>query len=187
MREDGSATEEAALYVMGLLDGAQAAEFEARMGEDAALGLAVASLNNATVALARAVPRVALPASLRERLMASIAEPPSLAEAVPAGFHVVRHDEEGWLDTPIPGFRIKVLVSKPGIGYEMLMVEFAPGTRYPAHQHEAPEQLFVFSGTLQTEGRVLGAGDFIHGEAGSHHQELYSHEGCRAVLVRRAA
>ena len=103
------------------------------------------------------------------------------------GYHVVRNDEHGWVETPIPGFRIKPLSVSRDVGHEMLMVEFAPGTRYPCHGHEFSEQLFVFSGTLQTEGRVLGPGDFIHGEPGTHHQQLYSRDGCRALLVRRAA
>lgn len=95
--------------------------------------------------------------------------------------------EEGWQETPIPGFRIKLLAVSKDIGYETLMVEFAPGGRYPAHLHEYSEQLLIVSGNLQTEGRLLGPGDFIHGQPCSQHQELYSHGGCRAFLIRRAA
>ncbi len=176
--------EQASLYVMGLLSGQDAGAFEAELAENAGLSAEVGSLNNATLALARAAPSLGMPAGGLERLMASL----GAAEAVPVpGYHVVRNGEEGWLDTPIPGFRIKLLSVSPDVGHEMLMVEFAPGTRYPCHAHEYSEQLFVFSGTLQTEGRVLGPGDFIHGEPGSHHQELYSFDGCRALLVRRAA
>ena len=180
---DEAQQEQASLYVLGILPEPEAAAFEAELVQNADLRTEVASLNNATLALARSAPGLTIPAACRERLMASVESLP-----IPIlDYRIICNDEEGWQDTPVPGFRIKLLAVSKDIGYETLLVEFAPGTRYPAHPHDASEQLYVFSGTVQTEGRVLGPGDFIHGEPGSHHQELYSHTGCRALLIRRAA
>ncbi len=180
---DETQQESASLYVLGLLPEPEAITFEAEFGADAALSAEVASLNNATLALARSAPPVSTSAGGREKLLASLEVIPEL----PTGFHVVPNDEVGWQDTAVPGFRIKPLGISRDIGYETLMIEFAPGTWYPAHLHESTEQLLVFSGTVQTEGRILGPGDFIQAEPGTHHQALYSHGGCRALLVRRAA
>jgi anti-sigma factor ChrR (cupin superfamily) len=181
---DETPQDEATLYVLGLLSEQERLTFEAQMEQSSALCAEVASLNNATVALARATPGSAASlAAGRAKLMASLDSP----AALPAGFHIIHNDDEGWQDTAVPGFRIKPLGISTDIGYQTLMVEFSPGTRYPAHLHESTEQLLVFSGTVQTEGCILGPGDFIHAEPGTFHQELYSHGGCRALLVRRAA
>lgn len=180
---DETQREQSSLYVLGLLPEDETLAFEIELAGNAELCAEVASLNNATLALARSAPRLAMPADCREKLMFHLdSSPPRIED-----YSVIRNDEEGWRDTPIPGFRIKPLAVSKDIGYETLMVEFAPGTRYPAHPHDSSEQLLIVSGSLQTEGVVLGPGDFIHGEPGSQHQELYSHGGCRALLIRRAA
>lgn len=175
--------EQASLYVLGLLPEDETRAFEIELAQNAELSAEVASLNNATLALARSASSLDMPSNCRDRLMGCLDSSP-----IPnLDFLVIRNDEEGWQDTPVPGFRIKPLAVSKDIGYETLMVEFAPGTCYPAHPHEYSEQLLVFSGSVLTEGRLLGPGDFIHGEPGSQHQELYSHGGCRALLIRRAA
>ncbi len=175
--------ERAGLYVMGLLAAEETSAFEAELGGNAELRAEVASLNNATLALARSAPDLAMPPLSREILMASVDK----ASTPSPGFHVVPNSDEGWMDSPIPGIRVKPLSTSPDIGHEMLLVEFAPGARYPAHVHEDSEQLFLISGTLLTEGRILGPGDFFHASPGTSHMELFSHTGCRAILVRRAA
>lgn len=180
---DQNQQERASLYVMGLLHEQDASVFESELDQNAALSAEVASLNNATLALAHSAPCLTMPPGALDKLMASVDSTPIHG----LDYRLVRNDEEGWEETPVPGFRIKLLAVSKDIGYETLMVDFAPGTRYPAHLHEHSEQLVVFSGSVQTEGRVLGPGDFIHGEPGSQHQELYSHGGCRALLIRRAA
>lgn len=180
---DESQQEQASLYVMGLLPKQEASAFEAELPLDAELGAEVASLNNATVALALSAPHFEIPVTAREQLMASVNSnsPPQL------GYRIVRGNEEGWQDTEVPGFRIKLLSVAPDMGYQTLLIEFAPGTSYPGHLHESTEQVFVLSGSLQTEGRLLGPGDFIHADAGTQHQELFSRDGCRALLICRAA
>lgn len=173
----------AGLYVMGMLQDEDNVAFEAELSHNAELRAEVASLSNATLALARSAPLLAMPAGSLEKLMTSVTSTPIGS----LDYRVVRNDDDGWVETPIPGFRVKLLAVSKDIGYETLMVEFAPGTHYPAHLHDHSEQLVVVSGSVQTEGCVLGPGDFIYGEPGSQHQELYSHGGCRALLIRRAA
>lgn len=179
--------EQAGLYVLGVLPEQVASAFEAELLLDAELGAElgaeVASLNNATLALARAAPSLQMPAASRERLMASV----DSHSPQQHGYRIVRNSEEGWQDTNVPGFRIKPLAVAPDVGYQTLLIEFAPGARYPGHLHESTEQLLMLSGTLQTEGRLLGPGDFLHADEGTQHQDLYSRDGCRALLICRAA
>ena len=53
------------------------------------------------------------------------------------------------------------------------------------HDHSSSEELFILSGHLQTEGRLLGPGDFLHAEPGTHHHELVSPDGCVALIINR--
>jgi len=160
-------------------------------GEDLAAFHEVAAL----IAAAKCRP-VAPPPDLRARILEQAArsasapdamQPPDLTvpDSVP-GFRFVLGGDPGWISTSRPGFRVKPLAVSADMGYEVAMLEFAPGTRFPAHRHASSEEVFVFSGTLQTEGRTLGPGDFLHSEPGTWHQELVSPDGCRALLIRRA-
>ena len=120
------------------------------------------------------------PPALRQRLMARVAaaEPP-----VPPGF-VFRFEAEGdWLPHPVPGIRMKVLAMNRERGYATLLLDVAPGTRFPPHHHGGAEECFVVSGSAYSCGQKMIAGDFLHADAGTDHGELYTDEGCRVLLV----
>ena len=131
-----------------------------------------------TLALAMAADRRVPPAHVKERLMARLAEPP-----LPAGFSVHRGHEGGWLPHPVRGIRMKLLASNRAAGYVALLLDVAPGTRFPAHYHSGAEECLVLAGSLFTCGRRLAAGDFVHADAETDHDELWSEEGCRVLLV----
>jgi anti-sigma-K factor RskA len=65
-------SEQASLYVLGLLPADDARAFEAEMAENPALTAEVASLNNATLALARSAPALVVPPECRERVLTSV-------------------------------------------------------------------------------------------------------------------
>lgn len=64
--------EQASLYVLGLLKGAEAAAFERRMESDAELRALVDELDGAAAALAHNAPKRALPPELRARVLAQV-------------------------------------------------------------------------------------------------------------------
>lgn len=115
---------------------------------------------------------------VRARLMAQIADPPA-----PKGFAFRYAAEPDWLPHPVPGIRMKVLSLNERAGYATLLLDVAPGTRFPSHFHEGAEECYVLSGSLHTCGRHLRAGDFVHADADTHHGELYTDEGCQVLLV----
>jgi hypothetical protein len=41
----------------------------------------------------------------------------------------------------------------------------------------------MLSGHLQTEGQLIGPGDFLRAEAGTHHYKATSPDGCIALLI----
>lgn len=183
------------LMIQVMLDPANAPErvrLEALTAGNAEIRAEWLEFQAAMDGLARQVPAAQPPAALRARVLEAVRrtpqkpppEPVSMAgeASLPAGFRIVP-GETRWQEGPFPGTRFKLLSAAPRVGYALLMIEIDPGVRYPEHDHDGPEELYVLTGDLVTEGRRLRAGDFIHAEPGSHHHELFSPQGCTALLV----
>jgi anti-sigma factor ChrR (cupin superfamily) len=136
---------------------------------DDMLALAFASLTSGTAA-----PRP----EVRERLLASLARP-----LAPTGFSFRFAADADWLPHPVPGIRMKVLALNRAVGYATLLLDVAPGTRFPAHHHAGAEECYVVSGSLYTCDRRMTAGDFLHADANTDHGELRTEEGCLVLLV----
>jgi anti-sigma factor ChrR (cupin superfamily) len=101
----------------------------------------------------------------------------------PAGFAFEFASDDRWLPHPVPGIRMKLLALNAARGYATLLLDVAPGTRFPPHHHGGAEECFVVSGSLFTCGRRLHAGDFVHADGNTDHGELWTDEGCRVILV----
>lgn len=101
----------------------------------------------------------------------------------PAGFAFRLAPDDDWLPHPVPGIRMKVLAMNRRAGYATLLLDVAPGTRFPAHHHDGNEECYVLSGSVNTLGRRLGPGDFLHADAGTDHGELWTDEGAQVLLV----
>jgi quercetin dioxygenase-like cupin family protein len=115
----------------------------------------------------------------RTQLMARLAN----AAPVPAGYSLRFAADDDWLPHPVPGIRMKVLSMNQRSGYATLLLDVQPGTRFPAHHHDGDEECYVVSGSILTLSRRLGAGDFLHADAGTEHGELWTEEGARVLLV----
>jgi len=115
---------------------------------------------------------------VRESLLWRLQRPPA-----PAGFRFATANDADWLPHAVPGIRMKVLALNRKHGYAKLLLDVAPGTRFPAHHHGGAEECFVVSGSLYTCGRRLSAGDFVHADEHTDHGELWTVEGCRVILV----
>jgi anti-sigma factor ChrR (cupin superfamily) len=137
------------------------------------------------LALAQAVASEDGPSpDVKARLMASIgAGEGDAALDTPSGFEFRFSSETAWRRHPVPGIRMKVLAKNAERGYATLLLDVAPGTRFPSHHHEGAEECYVISGSLFTCGRRLRAGDFVHADGNTDHDELYTEEGCRVLLI----
>ncbi|HAB17735.1 MAG TPA: cupin domain-containing protein [Verrucomicrobiota bacterium] len=183
----------AASYALGALDRTEAARLEALAAADPDIRAEV----DAFVAIARrlghAVAPQAPPSRVRDAVLSRVRRTVQVGrstEAAPSvegasGFRFLLADDAEWQDGEVSGLRYRVLATNVQNNYAMLHLELAPGVVYPKHAHAGAEELFVISGDLVTEGRTLKAGDFIHGEPGSVHHDLYSPNGCRAIMVTR--
>ena len=74
---DESSEELAALYALGLLEGAERTSFESVLGTNAALAALVRDLRDTGVSLAYAAPAAVPPAALRARVLASVGATPA--------------------------------------------------------------------------------------------------------------
>ncbi len=115
---------------------------------------------------------------LKQRLMERVR-----AATDPAGFAFFWSNDDRWLPHPVPGIRMRILALNKERGYATLLLDVAPGTRFPSHHHGGAEECYVVSGSLFTCGRRLGPGDFVHADADTDHGELWTEEGCRVILV----
>ena len=70
-------------------------------------------------------------------------------------------------------------------GWEMQLVRFEAGIRFPMHTHASPEFLFVLEGELIQAGRRLGPGWASVAAAGSVDDDVHSETGCVFILVDR--
>ena len=115
---------------------------------------------------------------VKQRLMARVRE-----SAEPAGFAFSWRADDVWMPHAVPGIKMKVLALNKQRGYATLLLDVAPGTRFPSHHHGGAEECYVVSGSLFTCGRRLGPGDFVHADADTDHGELWTEEGCQVILV----
>ena len=101
------------------------------------------------------------------------------------GFRSVKTDDLAWRASKMAA---GVLVKDVAVtdGWEMQIVRFEPGARFPIHTHEGPEFLFILEGELVQAGRRLGPGWASVASAGTVDEDVYSETGCVFVLVDRA-
>lgn len=177
------AAELAALRAVGALDGEDAAAMA--HCDDCVFGkAAMAALgfeNTAAAISATAFPPVAPSADLKDKIMARISPPVPESKELTA--HFIFKDEGEWQTLPGGKIRLKTLSDLPEAGHAMILLEAAPGAVFVPHFHEGSEEVFLISGDLATNGRVLGPGDYLRHAAGTHHQKATSEHGCRAILV----
>lgn len=186
---------ETAAHALGALEPAAASAIDAQAASDPALQSELTRFRDVTAAIAaNCVPPKPPSPTLRGRVLDRIRNTPQLQPgaatalpkppaAPPAGFSFL-HANEPWQPTAIPGFEFRVLSVNPKEGYRVILGKLQPGARFPHHIHKTgAEELFVVSGDLVSMGHTMNAGDFMHAESGTDHVDLYSPNGCIALLV----
>ena len=115
------------------------------------------------------------PAALRDRILAVVRD-------TPQNTHTVRANEGHWLRL-VPGVTVKELSLDAERRTATILMTLAPGSHVAGHDHSGPEDSFVISGSCRIGSTYLNKGDFHHADAGTHHGEIVSDEGCVLLLV----
>ena len=173
-----------------MLSTAEQDRFAAEVRANSELRDLLHSLQQTADRVALAGPTVAPPAQLKSKVLQKIrgasnreAQQARASEALAGLQFRMGAETSGWKPLPVAGAWIKLLSFEPTRGYAVLLGRLDPGTRYPAHTNAGPEDFYILTGDLQVSGRALGPGDFHHADAGSHHEENYSIEGCTLLAV----
>jgi quercetin dioxygenase-like cupin family protein len=164
---------------IGALDPDERRDLEGRLATlPANVRAEVAHLYEAAVGIALSLPADTPSPSVRAALLDRIAVP---------DHHTVRSGDGEWIQSPVPGVRVKVLAIDRFRDRVTMLVRAEPGATYPAHRHSGPEDCYVIRGSLEIEGHILRAGDFHHAEGDSDHAELRTDEGVEVLLVASAS
>ncbi len=181
-RHEQDLTELAALYALDALGDDAQCQF-ARSLETASASTQedVAAFRDVVQELAFSGPAIAPPASLKERLMARIAQEPQ-EPAEGTGFTFVRSKGLVWQELA-PGLSMKVLFHDPVGSRTTMLLRLAPGGTLIGHRHPQLEEFYVLEGSCLCAGEVLQVGDYHRAEAGTVHPVTSSEQGCLALVM----
>jgi len=126
-------------------------------------------------AWADALPPVAPPASLRERVLGRVRAkaPKSLLRTVRA--------EDGWVQFA-PGIDFKMLYRDEATGTNTFLARLQPGVTMPEHTHSSTEECYVIEGEIKLGEVTVHAGDFHLAHKGAHHGVLSTSMGALLYL-----
>jgi quercetin dioxygenase-like cupin family protein len=146
-----------------------------------------AALSEDVAALALAAPAAVPSPKIKGQLMARI-QAERKSQAVSAGWRFESaRTADGWRQT-FPGVRFKTLSVDDVRDVVMLLVEMAPGARFPDHPHDvSADEGIVISGDVDMDGRLMLPGDYYHAAVGTVHTNVTSPSGCTALLSLKAS
>ncbi|MBI3784333.1 MAG: cupin domain-containing protein [Deltaproteobacteria bacterium] len=174
--------ERAALYVLGAMDNAEAADFAAHLAQGCQLCAdEVAAFARVAGELPYSVDPRAPQKTLRQRVLSRISvEATSNPSATlrQEGLTFVQPQRFEWQPLPAPGLEIKLLSADARRGSTTQLVRMRPGAAYPSHRHADVEELFLLEGDLLVSGVLMRAGDYCRAEPESVHAGISSPSGC---------
>jgi quercetin dioxygenase-like cupin family protein len=115
--------------------------------------------------------------SMRERIMARVADAP------PARTYTVRMDEGTWVAAG-PGVEVKVLRLDRGQNSQTVMIRMQPGSQIVPHRHNQEEECLVLEGEIMIGDHRVGPGDMHIAAAGARHPPIFAPRG--ALLCIRS-
>jgi quercetin dioxygenase-like cupin family protein len=86
------------------------------------------------------------------------------------------HEEHPWEPMPWSGVWNKVLFSDPITGFTIELARVEKGAAFPPHYHTTMQTLFLISGRLRSNDRVIEAGTFNVIPAGELHGPFEAEE-----------
>ena len=163
----------AGFAVLRLLDAAEQQVVRARIRTDPRFAAALRAWEARLIPLVDALPDEAPPPAVWQAIQARIG-------GSRAG-HSRPRERGTWLDFE-PGSQIRWLHVDPITGERTAMLRMAPGSACSEHPHDHGEECFVVEGSVEIDGELLGAGDYVRAGAGTVHQRIFSGPGALLLL-----
>ena len=175
----------AALYMAGAMSSDEVEQFELRLESDAAARAAVKSFDEVDTILIQDVSPVAPDPKTKASLLAKIEleQKSNQHDDVDNAPFILRANEQEWKRTGIPGVNFRMLNADRENKRMTVMLQMAPGSVYPAHVHDQPEEILMLEGDLDFGDYTLNAGDYLRQEVGTTHSEARTKEGCVCLLT----
>ena len=175
----------AALYVAGAMSREEMEQFEQRLEGDAQARAAVKSFDDVDAFLIQDISPITPDPKTKERLFARIELEKQSAvgdfpELPPT---ILRADEQEWRSSGIPGVTIRMLYADRKNNRMTVLIRLAPGTVYPGHVHDQPEECLMLEGDLDFGDYVLNAGDYLRQDVGTTHAEARTKQGCVCLVT----
>jgi anti-sigma factor ChrR (cupin superfamily) len=129
-------------------------------------------------AWAAALPSVAPPSSLRERVLARV------HKTVPENPLRTVRAADGWVEFA-PGVTFKMLYRDASSGTNSLLARLQPGVTMREHDHGGIEECYVIHGEVTYGDLTIRAGDYHLAAKGAHHLPMTTATG--ALIFLRVA
>jgi anti-sigma factor ChrR (cupin superfamily) len=139
---------------------------------------AIAQMTEAAALLGESITPVAPRPTVRNRLLARIADFERLRPIAE-----VRRDEGAWVPLGPPGVEFRPLFHEAATGRSTYLVRMAAGARVAAHRHGDVEQCLVLKGDIRSGEMVYEEGDFIVMDKGTIHPEIHSVNGNLLLII----
>ena len=169
--------EQAALHALGMLEPQEAGAFEQHLEACSVCEAEVRAFQGTAAALPLGLPAAAPDPAVRRKLLEQAAPARDLRD------HVVRAAQGDWILTEFPGVQVKPLFANRAKDQVTTLVRMAPGSSYPSHHHEGPEECYVLEGELRIGDLVLRVGDYGCAPTGTIHPPTTSPLGCLLLIV----
>jgi anti-sigma factor ChrR (cupin superfamily) len=178
----------APLYALDLLEIEDRLWVEAQVLECPDLAEELASYQVAVGLVPYAAPTIPMAADLKDRLFArlgldpveSIADPAPVVPPIPDTIAIRSRDLQ-WQPHRTEGVEIAVLFQDEVNRMRSLVVKVAAGVKYPLHQHQSIEEIYMLEGELSLYGEIYLAGDYIRSHPNSIHSPS-TDTGCMFLI-----
>jgi hypothetical protein len=172
---------DASLYALGLLEAEELDEFERHLASCARCEAEMRRSGNLAVSMIEALPPVAPPEGLLDRVRPVL---PAGVAALPAGVAALcRGSEVRWQPTPFEGVFIHRLYDDRARNQAADLIRMSPGAVYPSHHHIGLEHCYVVQGDLDFGDHVLFSGDYEAARPTTGHSPVTTRNGCLLFLV----
>jgi hypothetical protein len=167
---------------MGLLDADQAREFEKLCAANPEATADLQQWQEVAASIALTAPAAPPSPALKDRLLAKISRPRGLQLVAP-GLHAAFARDAVWRSTPFPGVSYRRLFVDPSTGMATSILRMDPGSVYPGHKHEAPEQALILEGDCFQGSVYFETGDYQRADGGTVHEPIRTGNGCLILVM----
>lgn len=188
----GDPVELAADYCSGGMTREQVDAYEHHLSDGCdSCAAALSQLEPVVQSLFESVEPVEVDAALRQQVLDQVGKEKDSSHQIwkswgsddASGLSINMAADAKWESLGIDGINIRRLFVDRARNQMTAMVRMAPGTAYPSHTHDGPEECLVLEGDLRHGDQVYREGDYHRMGEGSHHGIQSTENGCLLLIV----